>query len=130
MTRDELITHWQISAEDNFRSMLNMFKSGEYVWSLFVGHLCIEKMLKACYVKSVDVTVPRIHDLFKLADRCGLEMTEEQKDALQYVNLFNIEARYEEYKREFYKKCTRAFAEKNIATIEELRAWLLEKINN
>lgn len=130
MTRDELITHWQISAEDNFRSMLNMFKSGEYVWSLFVGHLCIEKLLKACYVKSVDVTVPRIHDLFKLADRCGLEMTEEQKDALQYVNLFNIEARYEEYKREFYMKCTRAFAEKNIATIEELRAWLLEKINN
>lgn len=130
MTQDELIKHWLESAEDNFCSMQNMFSSGEFVWSLFVGHLCIEKLLKACYVKSVDVTVPRIHDLYKLADRCGLEMTEEKKDALQYVNLFNIEARYEEYKREFYKKCTRTFTEKNIATIKELRAWLLEKINN
>jgi HEPN domain-containing protein len=107
-----------------------MFSSGEFVWSLFVGHLCIEKLLKACYVKSVSAVVPRIHDLYKLADRCGLEMTEEQKDALQYVSLFNIEARYEEYKREFYTKCTRAFAEQSIATIEELRSWLLEKINS
>ena len=130
MTRDELVTHWRESAEDNYRSMLNMFNSGEYVWSLFVGHLCIEKMLKACYVQTVDTTVPRIHDLYKLADRCGLEMTEEQKDALQYVNLFNIEARYEEYKREFHRKCTKAFAAKSIATIEELRSWLLKKTNS
>ena len=130
MTRDELIAYWLESAEDNFRSMQNMFASGEYVGSLFVGHLCIEKLLKAYYVKSVDAKIPRIHDLYKLADRCGLEMTEEQKDALQYVGMFNIEARYEEYKREFHQKCTRAFAEKSIVTIKELRTWLLEKINN
>lgn len=130
MTRDELIVYWLESAEDNFRSMQNMFTSGEYVWSLFVGHLCLEKLLKACYVKSVDTAVPRIHDLYKLASRCGLVMTEEQKDALQYVALFNIEARYEEYKREFHKKCTKSFAENNLATIRELRSWLLEKINN
>lgn len=130
MTRDELVAHWRESAEDNYRSMLNMFNNGEYVWSLFVGHLCIEKLLKACYVQTVDITVPRIHDLYKLADRCRLEMTEEQKDALQYVNLFNIEARYEEYKREFHRKCTKTFAAKSIATIEELRSWLLKKINS
>lgn len=130
MTRNELIKHWLESAEDNFRSMQNMFASGEFVWSLFVGHLCLEKLLKACYVKSVDTSVPRIHDLYKLADRCGLKMSEDQKDALQYVGLFNIEARYEEYKREFYQKCTKAFAEESIETIKELRTWLLEKINN
>ena len=105
--------------------MQNMFKSGEFVWALFIGHLCIEKLLKACYVKYINANVPRIHDLYKLADRCGFEMTEEQKDVLQYVNLFNTEARYEEYKREFRQKCTMAFTEKNISSIKELRAWLL-----
>jgi len=130
MTQEELITYWLESAEDNYRSMQNMFQSGEFVWSLFVGHLCIEKLLKAYYVKSISSTVPRIHDLYKLADRSGLKMTEEQKDSLQYVGLFNIEARYEEYKREFYQKCTRSFAETNIETIKDLRKWLLEKINN
>lgn len=130
MTNDELLTYWLTSAEDNYLSMHNMFNGGEYVWALFVGHLCIEKLLKACYVKRVDANVPRVHDLFKLAQRCGLEMTEQQMDDLQYVTLFNIEARYEEYKREFQRKCTREFAEKSIATIRELRTWLLEKINS
>ena len=57
-------------------------------------------------------------------------MTEKQMDDLQYVTLFNIEARYEEYKREFHSKCTRDFAAENIFTIMELRSWLLEKISN
>lgn len=130
MTKDELIAYWLDSAEANHVSMLNMFSNGEYVWSLFVGHLCIEKLLKAYYVKEIDTTAPRIHDLYKLAIRCNLEMSEEQMDSLQYVTLFNIEARYEEYKREFYKKCTRAFTESNIKTIEGVRTWLLEKINS
>lgn len=130
MTKEELIAYWRQSAEDNHTSMLNMFANGEFVWSLFVGHLCIEKLLKACYVKKVDTVTPRIHDLYKLAVRCSLVLTEKQMDALQYVTLFNIEARYEEYKREFYQKCNQEFAEQSIKTIEELRAWLLEKINN
>ena len=95
-----------------------------------MGHLCIEKLLKAYYVKEIDMIGPRVHDLYKLAVRCRLEMTEEQMDALQYVTLFNIEARYEEFKREFHRKCTRDFTEHNIKKIEGLRTWLLGKIKN
>ena len=130
MTKNELIAYWLESSEGNHSSMLNMYANGEYVWSLFVGHLCIEKLLKACYEKEIETIVPRIHDLYKLAVRCNLEMTEEQMDALQFFTLFNIEARYEEYKREFYKKCTKDFTEQNVKKIEGLRTWLLEKINS
>ena len=112
MTKKELIEYWKNSSEDNFRSTENMFNVGEYTWCLFVGHLCIEKLLKAYYVKKVDAVVPRTHDLYKLAVRSALEMTEDHKDKLQYVTMFNIEARYEEYKREFHKKCTKEFTEK------------------
>jgi HEPN domain-containing protein len=128
MNQEELIQDWLDSSDQNYLSMQNMFNNDEYVWSLFVGHLCIEKLLKACYVKSVGNIAPRIHDLYKLAVKCDLEMTEEKMDSLQYITLFNIEARYEDYKREFYHKCTRDFAEKNILVIKGIRAWLLEKI--
>ncbi len=130
MTKEDLIAYWLESAEANGKSMHNMFANGEYVWSLFVGHLCIEKLLKAYYVKNVDGMAPRIHDLYKLAVRCKLEMEEEKMDALQYVSLFNVEARYEDHQREFYKKCTRKFTEKNIIVIEGLRKWMLGKIND
>ncbi len=59
--------------------MQNIFVNKEYVWSLFVGHLCIEKLLKALYVKEIDIITPRVHDLYKLAIKCHLEMTEEQR---------------------------------------------------
>lgn len=38
--------------------------------------------------------------------------------------------RYEDYKKDFYKKCTKEFAEKNIEEIKELRTWLQQKIKS
>lgn len=128
MTREELIQFWLDSSDDNYKSMINMFNAGEYMWSLFIGHLAIEKLLKAYYIKTMETEVPRIHDLYKLAIKSNLDLSDEQKDSLQYITLFNIETRYEDYKKDFYKKCTKEFAEKNIEKIKELRTWLQQKI--
>lgn len=130
MTSSELIKYWIDSSDDNFNSMLNMFNSGEYMWALFVGHLVIEKLIKAYYVKMGNKEVPRTHDLYRLALNASIEMSESQKDDLQYVTLFNIETRYDDYKKDFYKKCTKEFAEKNIEKIKVLRTWLKEKVKN
>lgn len=130
MIKEELIQYWLDSSNDNFKSMSNMFDAGEYMWALFIGHLVIEKLLKAYYVKKLGKEVPKIHDLYKLASKANLDMTEEQKDFLQYTTLFNIEVRYEDYKKDFYKKCTKEFAAKNIKRVKELRKWLKEKIRD
>lgn len=128
MTRDEIVKYWIDGSSDNYKSSQNMFKSREYMWALFTGHLALEKLLKAYFVKTVEINVPRTHDLYKLASRAKLELDEEQKDALQYITLFNIEARYEAYKREFSKKCTKEYTLNNLQKIKELRQWLLEKV--
>jgi len=54
------------------------------MWSLFIGHLVIEKLLKAYYAKIVSADVPRTHDLLKLAIKAGLDL-DETKDDLQYI---------------------------------------------
>lgn len=41
---------------------------------------------------------------------------------------FNIRARYEDYKQEFYKTCTKEFSEKYFNQIEELREWIKKKV--
>lgn len=53
------------SSEVDFRAMENLFNHGHHVWALFIFHLVIEKLLKAHYVKNVDISVPPIHDLTK-----------------------------------------------------------------
>jgi hypothetical protein len=40
----------------------------------------------------------------------------------------NIEVRYEDYRQDFNKKCTKEFCERQIQRITELREWLKEII--
>lgn len=53
MTKEELVDYWIESSERDFESMNKFFEVKEYSWALFVGHLVIEKLLKANYVKNV-----------------------------------------------------------------------------
>ena len=54
MTKEEVITFWIESSDKDYQTMAHLFNSGDLMWSLFIGHLVIEKLLKACHVKNVD----------------------------------------------------------------------------
>lgn len=108
--------------------MIHLLEKGDYTWSLFIGHLVLEKLLKAWYVQHINNTPPFIHDLVRLAEKAALSLDESQKDRLDSISTFNIRARYDNYKLEFYEKCSKDFTEKWIAIIKELRAWLKEDL--
>ena len=54
----------------------------------------------------------------------NLEVTEKQAKALVEITKFNLNTRYDDYKREFYNQCTDEFTEKQIKKIEEVKAWV------
>ena len=119
-----MISYWVSSSDKDYKVMVDLFKNGHYTWALFIGHLVIEKLLKAIYSQQYLKNPPLIHDLLRLAEKCGFDLDDEQKDILDTVTTFNIQARYDDYKLEFFNKCTKNFTEKWIRSIEELRAWL------
>lgn len=119
--------YWIKMADTDFDTMNELFKIKRYNWALFIGHLVIEKLLKAYYVKTYSEHPPLIHDLLKLALKSGLLLSEEQKLVLDTVTTFNINARYDDYKMAFYKKCTEAYTGHWINEITELRQWIKEK---
>jgi len=127
MSGKEIIKYWIESSDSNAITMNNLFNSKDYDWSLFIGHLVIEKLLKAYYIKSVDENYPLIHDLLRIAEKGGLDLTDEQKDLLDEVSGFNIRVRYDDYKREFHKKCTADFTKGYIDKIEDFRKWIKKK---
>ncbi|MEK6651386.1 MAG: HEPN domain-containing protein [Nitrospirota bacterium] len=128
MTRDEIIDYWLTSAKKDYKAMGVLFRNGHYIWALFLGHLVIEKTLKAAYVKHISANIPYTHDLVKIAEKAKLELTELQKNLLDEITTFNIKARYPDFKGRFYKKATRKFTERYIVKIKELRKWLIQKI--
>ncbi len=104
--------------------MEHLFEKGDYTWALFVGHLVIEKLLKAYYVKNIDIHPPLIHNLLRIAEKSKIGLSEDQKDFLVTVTTFNIQARYNDVKNEFYESCTKEFTSLWIGKIKEFRKWI------
>ena len=98
--------------------------------ALFIGHLSLEKLLKGLFVKIYDQTPPYKHDLLLLADKCNLKITEEIANDLKFVNEFNIQTRYPDYKNEFYKRCIDTFVREELKRIARLREWIQSTIAN
>jgi len=130
MKSEQLVTHWVNSAEEDFITVKILFDNKRYTYALFWGHLVIEKLFKALYAKVNDKTpiAPKSHNLVFLAEKCNLKIDDEKADVLFSVTRFNIEARYEDEKQQFYKQCTKDFTADGIKKIKELREWLKELI--
>lgn len=124
---EKVVAHWTESAERDFVTMMHLFETKDYSWSLFIGHIVIEKILKASVVKNQKKHAPFTHDLTKLAAQSGLNFTEEQLDWLDTITTFNLNARYDSYKQAFYKKCTPDFSKYWISKIKSLYTWIKHK---
>ena len=130
MTKKERVHYWVESAEDDWTVARHLFEKGDYAYSLFFGHLAVEKLLKANYAAEFDETPPYTHRLAYLAEKASLDLTEEQLGLLETITDFNLEARYPDEKFSFKKRCTREFAHEWLEKIEEIKKWLLRLIQS
>ncbi|RJP70104.1 MAG: HEPN domain-containing protein [Ignavibacteriales bacterium] len=129
MENTEHIKYWLDSAIHDLDAAESLFKNKKYDWCLFIGHLVLEKTLKAIYVlKNPETMPPKVHNLVRISEYCGLDLTEEQRYFFDEINDFNIEARYPSYKFDFYQLCTKEFTEKYFELIKETHKWLLSQL--
>lgn len=124
MTQNEAVTQWRESAKRNFITAKEMYGSKHYNWSLFVGQLALEKLLKGLIARKTHDAPPMTHNLVLLAHQAELDTTTQQIDELAFITRFNIEARYDIIKEELYKKATPAFTKQWLATIEKIFLWI------
>lgn len=129
MTNKELSDYWIKSSDEDYETMKILYKSKKYTWSLFFGHLVIEKILKGIYAKYniENPFAPKTHDLLYLAKKLKMKLNETQEKKLELITSFNINSRYDSYKNDFYNKCNFEYTRKQIKNIKELRKWLKEQ---
>jgi HEPN domain-containing protein len=120
MDKQEHIQFWIATAKHDLDAMRRIFESRNYDWALFIGHLALEKILKALWVKHNESNFPpKTHNLLKLAEDSSVSLSEIDATLLGRVNRFHLESRYPSYKLEFYKMCTPEYTLKNINEIEQ-----------
>ena len=126
--KQKIIDFWVISSDDDFDTMMAMYDTHRYSWSLFLGHLTLEKILKAYFAKIKNEYPPFTHNLLKLAKDSDLTLSDELKINLTTITAFNLNTRYDDYKRSFQKKCTPGFTLDWINKIKIIRLWIKEQI--
>lgn len=101
LDKQKIINHWIVNSDDDFDTMIALFNAKRYSWSLFLGHLVIEKLLKAYFVKVNLDYPPYVHNLLRLAKESKMDITDDLKYKLTTISAFNINARYDDYKNSF-----------------------------
>jgi len=123
--RQQQVDYWLNSAIHDLETAESLYKAGKYDWCLFLGHLVLEKALKAIYAREhEDELPPRMHNLVHLIRDTSIPADEEMILWLDRVTDFHLEARYPDYKNEFFKQCTPEFADSQLSKIKEFFSWI------
>jgi HEPN domain-containing protein len=60
MTKDEIVKYWIDKAESELKSAKVMFGAGYYLYTGYMCHQTIEKVLKALYIKNKSQRHPQL----------------------------------------------------------------------
>jgi HEPN domain-containing protein len=105
-----------------------MFKARKYPYALFMGHLALEKLLKALVVNKKRAHAPFSHSLPYLLERSGIKMPGLMQVRLSEFMEFHVEARYPDASRAFYRKCTKGYTDGKFKEIKEVYKWIKTKL--
>ena len=126
--KERIVNYWIESSEKDFKTMIDLYQTQNNNWALFMGHLVIEKLLKALYVKLKGEFPPMMHDLRRICEKADVELDLSNQILLDSISRFNINARYDDYKHSFYLLCTDSFTTEWIDKIKDCRLWIKAKL--
>ncbi len=124
------IAYWLDIAEYDIDTAEAMYQTGRWLYVAFMCHQVIEKTLKAYWGGTQATDPPYTHNHMRLADGSGLYelMNDEQRDFLDTITNYNIEARYPEDKEELAQALTKDFCRYIIDETKQLQQWIKDKL--
>ena len=127
---DNRVTYWTEMSDYDLETAEAMLATGRYLYVAFMCHQTIEKILKACWTLHLEEVPMKIHSLFRLAEKTGLDkdFTEEQLDFIDTLEPLNIEARYPSYKERLLKSLNREYCDRLLQQTKELQLWIKNKL--
>ena len=124
------VAYWLDIADYDLDTAEAMYQTGRWLYVAFMCHQAIEKTLKAYWCGTQTSDPPFTHSHMRLAEGCGLYelMNDDQRDFLDTITNYNIEARYPEDKDALYRTLTRPFCRQLIDETKQLLQWIREQL--
>lgn len=103
-----------------------LFRSRRYPYVVFMCHLALEKLLKACVMEYADVFPPYTHNLVRLAEIARVELPPDAKLFVAELLEQSVQARYPED----LKIYTRALARECLEETRGVFGWLRQNLTS
>jgi HEPN domain-containing protein len=107
------VKNWVDSAQYDLETAENMVSAKRHIYTIFMCHLALEKILKAKVEEITGKTPPRTHNLRYLVKLSGLEPSEEMFNFLSKLSDVSIPTRYPEdfsdLKKSYNQKAARTY---------------------
>ncbi len=125
------VAYWLDIADYDLETAEAMYSTGRWLYVAFMCHQAIEKTLKAYWCGTLPEDPPYTHSHKRLADSCGLygRMSKDQKDFINTVTNYNIEARYPEDKNELARTLTPQACRQMIDETKQLTQWIKDELS-
>jgi HEPN domain-containing protein len=107
-----------MSSKYDFEVARSLFDSGHYIYTLFMCHLAVEKLLKAIVAESQEEMPPKLHNLIRLSELGQLVFPDEFRTFIEELNNVSIPTRYPENFVQLSKRLNKAYTRKCLSQTE------------
>lgn len=118
---------WIRQADYDIKVAEDMYKCGNYFYSVFMCHLSIEKALKGLFYSTLNTVPPKTHNLIYLLEKINTIPSKDIYDFLSILNKVSVVTRYpedmESHIKDFNKKRTFDIFEK----AKEALVWIKKR---
>ncbi len=119
------IDNWILSADYDLKTAANLFKSGRYIYVVFLCHLSIEKTLKAIVCKSSGQMPPYTHNLNRLIELSGIVLEKSHREFIDKISLQSVPTRYPEDFTTLSKHLNKKVTEEILQKTRKVVKWLM-----
>jgi HEPN domain-containing protein len=129
MDSQEKFEHWLDIAQYDLDTACAMFRSGRWLYVVFMCQQAIEKLCKWLYLLYIDDNTPRIHDindvLDRFADKLPVPVSEAHTALFDRLSFHYIKNRYPEFQAKLSVRLNEQTTKGILAQTKEAFSWLL-----
>lgn len=124
------VQNWLDSARYDLKVAGHLFHAGSYIYTVFMCHLALEKVLKAKVEELTGEAPPKTHDLEYLMELTELSLDEDMGDLVSGLSNVSVVIRYPEDFQAILKDVSQEKAEFTLSKTIEVFQWIVKSISS
>lgn len=124
------VKNWLDSAKYDLETAQYLFDAGRYIYTIFMCHLALEKVLKAKVEEITGKTPPRTHDLEYLVEEARLSPDKDTEKFIAEISNLSVVTRYVSDFQRTLKDFSPQRTEFILARTKEAFQWIKKSIKS